>query len=383
MLQSFIVYGFLGLTLWWLGTIAAKRERINLNNGNTTPFWTWEIVFSLFLFATISGIRWNVGTDYLGYLQIYRELIQGIKPWHNRLEDGFLIISKIFARLNFHFSFYFSFWAFLQLFFVYYAFKNERHILPYLGLIILFGGQYLLWMNGIRQAIAACIFVFSIQYITNRKFIKYFLTIFFAAFFHKSAIVLVIFYFILNKDFFKNRYFAIVLVVASILIGFNTYWLTATDELSKVISIIGYDKIALKLEYIISERQKEMAFGPRRIVSNLIYIVVIWLFPKFKKIHQNKNALLYYNLTILGAIHYNLFANSANIFLRPTYYLTIFTPVIVSYLLFFLNKPEKKGISIKFIILFILSISYLLLSIIADAGKGNLDFTNYKFFWYQ
>ena len=69
MIQSFIVYGFLGLSMWFLGNLAAERENAYLRMDRKTPFFTWEIITPLLLFAFISGIRWKVGTDHQSYLE--------------------------------------------------------------------------------------------------------------------------------------------------------------------------------------------------------------------------------------------------------------------------------------------------------------------------
>lgn len=384
MVQSLLVYGFLGLSLWGLGKIAAYRERLCYRQGRKTNFFTWEITIALLLFALISGIRWNVGTDHLGYLNTYQSLKEGIDFKRDDFESGFTFITMLFAKLNIHFTVYFGFLAFLQLFLVYYAFKDERFILPYLGLIILFGGQYLLWMNGIRQALAACFFVYSIQFITQRKLIKYIVVIFIATLLHKSAVILFIFYFIPNKEYFKNRAIATGLLIATIFVGLNPFWMSATDSISNIFNTIGYaDRYDLStLEYIISERQRDMNFGPRRIAANILCVLIIWYYPKIKKHYNNNNKIRwFYNLAILGALHHNLFANTTSLFLRPTYYLTIFTPIVISYLLSYLNSKEYKKFSPSFMFIFIVSISYLIFAIFADSGKVNQDFTNYKFFW--
>src|SRR5690554_4193783 len=96
------------------------------------------------------------------------------------------------ARNNVHFSIYFGFLAFLQLFFIYRAFKDQRYLYPFLGIVILFGPEFLSWMNGIRQMLAATMFVFAIQFIQKRQLWKYVGTIVLASLFHTSAIVLLV-----------------------------------------------------------------------------------------------------------------------------------------------------------------------------------------------
>lgn len=379
MIQSFLVYGIFAFLLFWLGTISDKRERFYLKRGIKPHFLKWDIVFAIFIFAFISGIRWNVGTDHLNYLLLYKDILKTHHYWQSDVEPGFYFISRIFASLNIHFTIYFAFWAFLQIFFIYYSFKEERYLLPFLGLVIVTGMQYLLWMNGIRHILAACIFVFSIQFIHNRKFIKYFFTILLATLFHKSAIILLIFYFIPNIDYFKNRYLAIFFLIASIIIGSSPHWLSATDEVRKVLLFIGYDKYSRNLANYIEDTQ-QMGFGPRRIITQLLSVSIIWFSPILKERFKNTSFLLYYNLTLIGAFYFNIFANTGVIFLRPAYYFIIFSSVTTSYLLYYLKSLTPKAFSLRYLFVFILAISYIGVAIVAESGSDR-DHTNFKFFW--
>lgn len=379
MIQSVIVYGFLGLSLWWFGTIAAKRERINLSLGKSTPFLTWEILIPILLFAFISGVRWKVGTDHQSYLQEYLYLLGG--EIDREFEGAFMYISLIFAKLNFHFTLFFGFWALLQIAFIYLAFKDERYLLPFIGLIIVFGGYYIGWMNGIRQTIAACIFVFSIQFITKRKPIQYFLFIFLAFLFHKSAIILSVFYFIPQYNYFKNRYVNFGLLILAVIIGSSPTWIGLLNNLEGVLHLIGYEDYADKLDYLILERSKEMSLGPRRLSRIFLMGFLIWYHPQLKQIYKNTNYQVFFNFAFVGALLHNLLANTGHIFLRPTSYFTIFSIPATAYLLYFLRHKKFKELPIVYIVVLLIAISYLFIAIIADKRLGDLDWTNYKFFW--
>ncbi|MDD4210295.1 MAG: EpsG family protein [Bacteroidales bacterium] len=263
MLQSFFVYSITALLLFIFGSVAAKRERINNSIGKPTSFWTWEVVFSLLIFALISGIRWQVGVDHQNYLNNFRSL-QQFGYFADPMEKGFEYITSIFTTLDIHFVFYFAFWAFLQLFFVYYAVRNERYLLPFLGIVILLGPHYLSWMNGIRQMLVATIFVFSIQLITKRKLLPYLITILLASTIHKSAILLLIFYFIPKLDYFKNRYINIGLLIATLIIGFTPAFMNAISFFENILAFIGYDRYAARFD-IMLEYEREMNLGPRRL----------------------------------------------------------------------------------------------------------------------
>ena len=90
-------------------------------------FFRFEVLFPLVLFAIVFGMRYDVGVDHLGYLYGYLEKIDVGKG-----EPLFQFLSKTGWYLNLHYTVYFGIIAFIQVFFFFYAFKNERYLFPLL-----------------------------------------------------------------------------------------------------------------------------------------------------------------------------------------------------------------------------------------------------------
>lgn len=376
MIQSIIIYGLLGLILYFLGSKNFK------NKSQFNSFINCEIIISILVFSVISGIRWKVGTDHLNYLETYENFsINNINQNKTGLEYGFYLLTYLLSYLNLHFSLYFGIISAIQIGILFFTFKDEKYIIKYIGLIIVFGGQYHLWMNGMRQIIAALIFVYSIKYIINRSFIKYILLIILASTFHKSAIILLIVYIVPIINIFRNRIIAITLLILSIIIGSNKIFISETNQITNILMLIGYDDYANRIDYFINEMNVEMGFGPRRIITNLICISHILLFNRMSEYFSDKKIILYYNFSVFGIIYFNLFSNSGPVLLRPTYYFMIFSSILSSYQLFFLKQNINSLGKISYISFFIISISYLIIAIIADFDPIHLDFTNYRFYW--
>jgi len=363
-----------------LGRISDIRQRQNMLQIKTTPFFVWEVFLALLVFAFVSGVRWRVGVDHQFYLDNYLK-IQNFGYSVVDKEMGFEFITTLFARLNIHFSIYFGFLAFLQILFIYLTFKKERYLYSFLGIIIIFGSEYLSWMNGIRQMLAATIFVFSIQFIQKRQLLKYFIAIFIASLFHSSAILLIIFYFLPNKDFFKNKKITLLLVIASLVLGNMTFWINYLTKLTGLLEFIGYDWYSSNLEILIDDSNARN-IGPRRLSMMIGPLIVIWFSDRLKISFKNTYFLAYYNLGIFGFLLYNIVSNLNHGFIRPVTYLTIFIVPISAYLLVYL-KRNVSNLPFVFFISFMIILSYLPLSIIADYGKGQNDYTNYKFYWYH
>jgi hypothetical protein len=380
MIQSIFVYGSMAIILYALGNISAKRERIACTNGYKSSFFNWDILFALFVFSFISGIRWNVGADHLSYLSGYQNVLSGFDFRVREVAVGFKFITELVASLNAHFIVYFSLLAFLQLFFIYYAFKNEKYLLPLIGIVLILGPQYLNWMNGIRQTLAACIFIFSIQFIKNRQLLKYIIAILVASSIHKSATLLIVFYFIPYKDYFKNRTITIILLLISVVLGSTLMWVNSLGGFTSIFNFLGYYEYIQRIDVFV-DSERDLAFGPRRFILLAIPLLIIWQSNNLKKHFKNTNFLMFYNLSIFGEIFYNFFASANHIFRRPATYFTGFTMIITSYFLYYCKSRSNSKMKMLFMGTVALLICHLIITIFAEHSKGLADFANFKFFW--
>jgi len=269
-IQSLFVYIGLGLSLYLLGRVASQRQIANFQVGHRLTFWNWEIVASLALFALVSGVRWNVGVDHLSYLREYLHA-QAYGTTIKDFEIGFKLLTQGMALLGFHYAFYFGLLAFLQLFCIYQTFKDERYLLPYVGLTVVLGFHYLSWMNGIRQMLAATIFLFSIQFIVRRKLAPFVSMIVLASLFHMSSLMLLPLYLLPNKDFLNNRLLVAIASVFFFYIGMDPNWIALVEKyMSLVIGWLGYEGYSENISHFI-EQSEGASFGPRMFSIFLLY----------------------------------------------------------------------------------------------------------------
>ena len=72
MLLSVCVYTSLAAILFALGWHVWKREeRLKAATGRVLPFWSWEIIASILIFAVVAGARYHTGFDHAMYLHQY------------------------------------------------------------------------------------------------------------------------------------------------------------------------------------------------------------------------------------------------------------------------------------------------------------------------
>jgi hypothetical protein len=158
------------------------------------------IRFLPFLFLTIIlGIQHEVGTDYHSYINKFKSSVY-LSYDEVHLEFALYYIFKFLNVLGFSYRALFIVTAFIEFIFIYLFLKRENltnNWLFFLGFFSL-SNIYFQSFNLIPQMIAVSIFLFSIRFIEERKFILYSLTILLGFLFHKSIILLLPIYFIYN-----------------------------------------------------------------------------------------------------------------------------------------------------------------------------------------
>ena len=102
MAESILVYTFTALILYWLARNLSMRESY-ISNGITqtqTKFWSPEIFFTIIIFATIAGARYNVGIDHLYYLSEYTSLQSSGLTRRETYEPGFMLMCTAIKDLT-------------------------------------------------------------------------------------------------------------------------------------------------------------------------------------------------------------------------------------------------------------------------------------------
>lgn len=384
MILSFVVYTGTALSLYALARNASNRECYLVETENRQlPFFCLEIVLSLVLFAFISGVRYKVGIDYLSYLDEYLRLMAYGATQRTTLEGGFLLISQLFAKSDTHFTIYFGFWAFLQIFFLYYAFRNNKRLLPFIGLTVMLGSFYLSMMNGIRQQVVAFVFIFLIEWIEKKKMWSFIIAIVIASTIHRSALVLIPFYFLLNRNFdLTNKKLSFAILAICVVLGETPTWLNMVNTMEGLLSLLGYDGYAGKIELMTSTKLRGMAWGPGRISAFVASCFIIYHYENLKAYFKDdKKVRMYYILFFIGTCGFNLFASTSHIFLRPVEYFTLFRLPLSAYIMYYLIKEAR---SFQFYMFLVLTCSYIYIAVLKAAMTSatiTSGYIMYKFFW--
>lgn len=344
MIQSLIVYSLLMGVMLLCSVVASKNSSHVSLSGQLIQksFWRFETLFPLLLFAVIFGMRYNVGVDYLGYLEGYL--------WKQHVSKGellFDLLSEIGWKLNLHYTVYFGILALIQVFFFFYAFKDERYLYPFLVFFLFTNGDWQFWMNGIRQALAMCIWIFSIKYIEEKKFWKYFLWCIIAMLFHRSAAILIIFYPILRngKDYFKSIPLQLILFAGAFVFKeiFSELIMRIEPIITFYSNIIGGEFYSsYDIEGLIKSFIEPQGTGLAYLFKIILNVGIILYSKKLKLFYNNKRFNIIYFFFFIGLVTLYMFPAGYIAITRPFNYFYIFHTIMYAYFLYFLYKTKLK-----------------------------------------
>ena len=172
-----------------------------------SDFLYWS-VFLLFWFT--AGWRYETGTDYFAYDELYRttttlgeaQQAGGITSDLGTTDIGYMLLNSLFRTIGTDINIMFFLIAFVTNLLLFGSIGKylPRYRFPCILAYYTFC-FFTLDMNGIRQSIAVCIFIYSLRYIQQRQTVRYAATILIAALFHLSAVVVLPLYWIVNRRF--------------------------------------------------------------------------------------------------------------------------------------------------------------------------------------
>jgi len=168
----------LGYTLLLLICYNLTRNRLFLN----------LVFLGLIIF---SGIRYNVGVDYMSYREMFLAIKEGVAPF--TFEPANMLIIKVINLLDIDCQVIFFVYSTITMFCVYY-FINKLSPIKEISIIIFFmsGIYYLSTFNGIRQWVAIGISAVALVKLIESKYSQFIFLIILSSLFHLSAIVLLV-----------------------------------------------------------------------------------------------------------------------------------------------------------------------------------------------
>lgn len=323
-------------------------------------------IIVIILLVVLAGFRsYNVGPDTVRYIDDYRQILWGFSSPFN-FEKGFYFIEKIGAIFDLRVYVFFLIVALLTMLFLSIAFRKYT-TLPLLAMLLYFARFYLNRdLNQIRSGIASAIVLFSINFIYQRKPVKFILTVLIASQFHTGAYVMIFaypIYFLAIKLKSKIMYLYIITLIMAGIFSF-----AMKNVLVWVIDIIGEGGTYITYNGYV---QGSGLLNPVLLMQVFISLIALYLCLK-----KNQTGELVYTIIVvymISTIILLLLSQYSVLAGRTSTILATCEPVIIIYLLrSFASKLMSTflGIILAFMVFYVLFIS---------TGQLNLNFEPYYF----
>lgn len=356
MIQAFIVYFVLLIIMLLLalrGKFVFSQEPYNIKNNK--KYFRISVI-SIFIFSLVIGLRHYVGGDYVSYVDDFNDLKLTMSYENVRYELGYYLLMFILKLFKLDYPFLFITVTFLQITFIYKWASNYKYSLPWI-VFFYFTTLYLFEsMNIMRQATAFSILFYSTIYIQKSYKIKFIIMVLLASSFHRSAIFFLPFYFFVNKEWIKNKYAQISLIILAFIFSktlFNVFF-QKIGFFAEMLNYQGYAKPTDDL--FLEKNQNSMGFGLYFIVT--IDTLLLFYSDKLKKVFRKESYIIYHNMFFLGALLSAAFADTNSIALgRFMFYFVSFRFVVLSFLCYYLFRIDRNKIN-KLIGIFVI-IAYL------------------------
>ena len=334
----------------------------------TQKHYKIRMIVPVLIFSITFGLRYGVGIDYYTYLQSYYDSPEIVQDYY---EPGYVFLLDICKYISIGPELFFTLLAFLQIFFIYYAFNYlPRKAVVFLPVYLIFTGLAMAgFMNNIRQTIALALFIFSIHYIVEKRVLPFYIFCFLAFLFHKSAIILLIIYPIWRYfgPFFNNiKLQIIIMIVAFSLFTFIDfgYILSKFDFL---LTSLGYER------YLDDQRIQTTGFSLGYMITFIQYFLVIICSKNMKEFANSKSFNIMYDLFFIGVICEFIFAGSM-ILNRIAWYFNGFKIIVIPVFLYYLYKNLNVEKNLIYYILSLLILLFLFIRLMINSEDNTLQF---------
>ena len=255
--------------------------------------------------------------------------------------------------------------AFTQMFFIGIAVKdNYKKAFPWI--VYCFFLLYIsFYMNGVRQGAALSCFICAATFIKERKIYHYLAFIFIGSLFHKSTLIWLPMYWIVNRELFKDNKLQFIIFFISIWV-LPTIFTLILQKALPVLDLLGYGDQAATLG---NDNDADIAVGSGLGVMfrYLRWIIIIAYYNKLKAFIGKETFIPLYNLFFIGIL---LDAATMQIIAlnRMVMYGAVFEIFILGSLFYYMTKTKNQ---LDRIIIFTILILQTILTLILPSTIGS------------
>lgn len=324
-----------------------------------------KIILSYFLlsYILIIGLRYDVGIDYMGYRNSFLKNIN--------YEIGYSLLSNFvhFFKGNFYcFTVLISFFTVLPI--SYYLINNFRKLAELrMGIFLFLLSSFnFSAMNLMRQSLATSFCFLATDFYYKKNYKTFIFLILIAFSFHKSVIIYLILFFLINNIRVKNNFsiiFLFLLFFSSKIISYSDL-LLKVNNLTKVI-YSSYNVNVIE-KFSVSTQQSNNIFN-----LGLLSLIILYTLIVFKE----KEYLEYYEKFMFFSLIFRIFSTQNFLFNRISLYFDLY--IFLSVLMYYLKNKDFKKKVILGTTIFILFVNFIKTGYFSPETQKN----KYKSIFYE
>lgn len=338
-------------------------------NRVTYAFWL--------LLALVSSIRYEVGTDYPNYVDLFYDIKSGFESYLH-MEPFHFVVNEFANYFDMGPQFVFFVYALLTTSFFALFFFRMSHVVINgnaklvfaLCTILYLGNYYFLSLNSIRSCLAASLYVLGLSYYIQRKYLLTTLTFLAGSCIHFSLIPIALMTFFLLAFVFPIKRKTFIIFVAIIIMN--------------PLSLVAYIFVNYKLmyyNYFLSDTYAVPAtyIGQLSSYGGVALALIFYHFFMNRVGIRNMKVKSVFQLSIILFIAFRIFSNELFIFARMSRY---FSPVLyffiaygIAHFIEYRIKDNSKLLALYFSVL-VLTLSSIIMYI--PRGLEDESYGNYK-----
>lgn len=340
-----------------------------IKNINIKQKYLYYLGFSyifFFLIIFVSSLRYDVGTDYFSYKEIFElgltteplfaALIKLIKKCHGEYPVFVFIVFMlslniklfIFSKLSYNKGYFLSLMIFCSFYYIAYE------------------------MNAVRQGLALSLTMLASFYAIKKEKIKYFITTMCAILTHYTAIIFLPFYYIINQRISKKT--ALILCTISFILALNNSFSTLINLATL---LIGEHDITTKIiAYSTSENfENNILLSFSTIRRLFFFTLILFTYERIEAKTEIKQIIFWG--AFISTILYLLFAQVGYFSTRLSVYYRIYECLWISYIPFIFQRKSTKIFITFFFLLYAFS------QVASALSLGNNGLTPIKLIIFQ
>lgn len=331
----------------------------------------WRILaLAILLYSVVFGARSGVGMDYFSYLHAWAYVNHGLELSF-ATDYGFYWFTKLMASSGLHYFYYFALIAFAQLYILACSVRSYPSVWPYFITFFCFSCPWLSFSNGMRQALAFCLFAYALTFVESKDSLKHYILMILAALVHKSALFLFIFYPLLQyrKEWFSNVKVELILICISLLLMAANVVSDNVDFLLAQFNWISMYEYYMN-DSIVNENTAKLGLG--YVVNLCMSVLLVYKSQGIKNYWNSTYVTIIYNLFFIGVNLHYIFLNS-QVLSRINWYFGNFQVIFAAFALVYFRRKNSPC--------YYILLGLCLSTFIAVLYRADTNTALFQFFW--